>query len=914
MLLGRKDELAVLADVITQGRSGGSATIVLSGEPGVGKTELLNALVGLGDDFLVVRTEGIESELQLGYAALHRILLPFIDQVGGLPAPQRDAIQAAFGLSAAGRADRFLVGLAALTLLGDPDRSAPLLVVVDDAHWLDPDSMAALAFVARRLQADRVVLAFGVRDALVAGLPIQGMPEMVVKGLDEDASRELLASLVPTPIRAHVAVRIVAATQGNPLALKGLAQELTASQLAGLSALPDPLPAGGLIEARFARQLHLLPRETQTVLLLAAAEPTKDLVTVGKAAGQLGSSLAALEPAEFHQLISIANGIEFRHPLIRSAIYSSASSARRRSIHLALASALDVRVNRERWAMHRALAAIGPEEDVAAALEASATEARARGGYTAETALLTRAAELSPGPRDRSRRLLAAAHAAYLAGNAPDAFVLFQSAQDGDLDNLDLAKAQTLEGLIRVILGEGWRTPALLLSAALSLAPLDAGLSREVLLASLSSILSVYQCAEGATGREIGEAALRALEDGDETSVVDSLLRGVASAFVCEYPQAAPALRQTLSTFEQMSPTEITKWNLVGIFLANELWDPDAYRVIVDRLETAARGQGAILALQPALLALAAGEIREGRFSSAREHYAELMEITEAVGGFTAFYALLDVELAAWEGDEKLTRTEIASLIELSTTTGSGACILLGYLALAMLELSLGRYPEALTAARALEEGRAPSWSNFALPLIVEAAVRCGDTDAASKALEQIEQRALVVQTPFALGLMWRGRALVWNDERTRPAFENAIDWFGRSPWRTELARTHLLYGEWLRRQKSQTEAREQLRAAFQMFESMGAKIYMERALVELQATGEKVRKRQLHANADLTGRELQIARLAADRLTSREIASQLFISPHTVEYHLKKIFLKLGIGSRRDLAAALPTSAPTEG
>ena len=667
----------MLADVIVQGRSGGSAALVVSGEPGVGKTALLNGLVRLGHDFLVVRTEGIESELQLGYAALHRILLPFIDQVGGLPAPQRDAIQAAFGLSASGRADRFLVGLAALTLLGDSERSAPLLVVVDDADWLDPDSMAALAFVGRRLQADRVVLAFGVRDALVTGLPIQGLPEMVVKGLDDGAARELLASLVSTPIRAQVATRIVAATKGNPLGLRGLAEELTASQLAGLSALPDPLPAGGMIEARFARQVRLLPRETQTALLLAAAEPTKDLATVGKAAAQLGTSLAALEPAEVHQLISLTNGIEFRHPLIRSAIYSNASSARRRSIHLALASALDVRTNRERWAMHKALAAIGPEEEVAAALEESATEARARGGYTAETALLTRAAELSPAPRDRSRRLLAAAHAAHLAGNASDAFVLFQSARDGDLDDLDLAKAQTLEGLIRVTLGEGFRTPALLLHAGLSLASLDAALSREVLLASLCSILSVYQSAAGITGREIGEAALRALEEGDEVSVVDSLLRGVASAFVCDYPEAVPALRSALSTFEQMSPTEVAKWNLVGIFLANELWDPDAYRVVCDRLETAARGQGAILALLPALLGLAVGDVREGRFSSARERYTELLEITEAVGSFTTFYELLDVELAAWEGDEQLARAKIASLIEAATGTGTGACILL---------------------------------------------------------------------------------------------------------------------------------------------------------------------------------------------------------------------------------------------
>jgi DNA-binding CsgD family transcriptional regulator len=914
MLVGRSAELDVLADVIARGRSGGSATLVVRGEAGVGKTVLLDALVDLAHDFLVVRTEGIESELQLGYAALHRIVLPLIDQVDRLPAPQRDAIQAAFGLSASGRADRFLVGLAALTLLGDPERSAPLLVVVDDAHWLDPDSMAALAFVGRRLQADRVVLVFGVRDSFVAGLPVQGLPELLVEGLDDDAARGLLASLIATPIRAQVAAKIVAATKGNPLALTGLAGELTASQLAGLSALPDPLPAGELIEARFARQVHLLPRETQLALLLAAADPMGDPVTVGKAAEQLGTSLAALEPAEVHQLISIEHGIEFHHPLVRSAVYSSASSARRRSAHLALAAALDRATDRERWAMHTALGAVSPEEEVAAALEESATEARSRGGYTAETALLTRAADLSPAARDRSRRLLAAAHAAYLAGNAAHAFALLQTVRSGDLDDLDQARAQTLEGSVRVMLGEGWRTPALLLNAALSLAPLDAELSREVLLASLSAVLSVRQCAEGTTGREIGEAALKALGEGPEKSRVDSLLRGVASAFVCDYREAAPVLRRTLSTFEQMSPTEITEWNLVGTVLADELWDPDAYRVVVDRLETAARGQGAILALQPALLARGSEEVREGRFSVARGRYIELLEITEAVGGFTAFYALLDVELAAWEGHEEFARAKIAALIEGSTAAGTGSCILLGYMALAILELSLGRYPEALIAARALEEAREPSWSNFALPLIVEAAVRCGDTEAATKAMSQVVARAQAAQTPHALGLMWRCQALVSDHERTRAAFERAVDSFRRSPWRTELARTHLLYGEWLRRQKQRTEAREQLRTAYEMFESMGARAFAERARVELQATGEKARRRRVDAAADLTGRELQIARLAADRLTSREISSQLFISPHTVEYHLKKIFQKLGVSSRRDLAAALPTGARIDG
>jgi DNA-binding CsgD family transcriptional regulator len=910
MLVGRSAELEMLAGALEESRSGGSATLVVSGEPGVGKSALLDALEELAADFLIIRTEGIESELQMGYAALHRVVLPFLEQVDGLPTPQRDALRAAFGSSAKGRADRFLVGLAVLTLLGDAERSTPLLVLIDDAHWLDPDSMAALAFVGRRLQADRVALVFGVRDLLLPSLPFQGLPQLPLTGLDDAAARELLTSLVPTSIRAEVATKIVNATQGNPLALIGLARELTQSQFAGVSALPDPLPAGKQIEDRFARQARLLPRETQTALLLAAADPVGDLETLVKASERQGSSLAALEPAEVQQLISLKDGVAFRHPLVRSAVYSSASSERRRRAHLALAEVLEGPSSRDRWALHRALAAVGPEEEVAAALEESATQARSRGGYTAESALLARAAELSPGGRERSRRLLGAANAARLAGNFANALALLQTAREGVLDDLDEARAQALEGLVRGLLGESARIPVLLLNAALALAPHDVELSRQVFLGALCGVLSCYQCAVETTGREVGEAALKALDDGASEPMVDSLLRGVASAFVGDYPDAAPALRSALATFEAMPPTQMTEWYLVGTFFANELWDPDAYGLIVDRLEKTARVHGAIIALQPALLARASGEVREGRFSAARERYAELMEITEAIGGLTAFYNLLDVELVAWEGDEEAARPKITALVKASTAAGAGSCICLAHLASAILELGLGGYPEALRSARALAEADAPSWSNFALPLIVEAALRCGETDAATEALDEVVVRAEATGTPFALGLMWRCRALVADDDTTAPAFDRALDAFERTPWRTELARTHLVYGEWLRRQKQRTAARRHLRTAHDMFETMGAGAFADRARVELQSTGEKARSRQVDAAGNLTARELQIARLAADRQTSREIASQLFISPHTVEYHLKKIFQKLGVGSRRDLAVALLATA----
>jgi DNA-binding CsgD family transcriptional regulator len=463
-----------------------------------------------------------------------------------------------------------------------------------------------------------------------------------------------------------------------------------------------------------------------------------------------------------------------------------------------------------------------------------------------------------------------------------------------------------LEGLVCVPLGEGWQAPAVLLDAAKSLAPVDPQLSREVLFAALHSVITTYHGAKGTSGREIGEVALSSLADTTTDCPVDSLLRGVASAFVCDYSHAAAPLRLALKTFQGMSPEKITEWHLVGAFIANELMDPEAYRAIVKRVEAVSRDQGAILSLQPALLGCAADEIRAGRFSEARAHFAEVLDITEAVGGFTDYYALLDVELAAWEGDEAVARSKITELIEASVAFGTGSCILESYHALATLELGLGRYPQALGAAQALEEVHAPAWSILAPPLIVEAAMRCGDTKAATQALAEIEERARVVETPYALGLMWRCRALVSDDEQSQASFDESVQWLRECPWATELARTHLLYGEWLRRGKQRIQARVQLRMAYEMFDSMGAKAYAERARLELEATGERTRKRTIDTATDLTARESQIANLAADGLTNREIASRLFISPATVEHHLHRAFVKLGISRRNLLVRAL--------
>jgi DNA-binding CsgD family transcriptional regulator len=902
MLLGRGAEIDELLNVIDQARTGGSTALVIRGEAGIGKTGLLDELISQANDFEVVRVNGVESEVQFGYAALHRIVLPFMGRIGNLPSPQRDALESVFGISAAGPPDRFLVGLAALALLGDIERTSPLLIVIDDAHWLDLDSVAALEFVGRRLVGDRMVVVCTMRDMLQNPPPFEGWRELHLRGLEEDPAHQLLSSLASAPIQRRVATELVAAAEGNPLALRGFVHELSPSQLAGLSPLPVPLPTGHLIEARFARQVEALPPETRTALLLAAAEPSGDPATIAAAASVLGISLTSLEPAESIQLLRTHPGIEFSHPLVRSAVYSGASLARRREVHEALASTTDRSSDGERWAMHRALASLGPDEEVALALEEAAIQARARGGYSAETALLLRSADLTPELRQRSRRLLSAAYGAHRASSPSLAESLLNDARGGELGQVDLAHAQLLEGMIQVHIGKSSQSPALLQRAAEAFEVLDIELSHRAFLTALLAQGYALHLAEGTTGRELGEAALGSLRKAEADSTVDILLRGMASLFACDLGEAVPALHRALAHFEQMSAEEVIEWYDVAWFIANELWDARASFLAMERIEGVARQQGAILALRHALLASATRETREGKFSAARARFAEFLEMRT-----TPIAAVLDVELDAWRGDETAARVKIGELLGLGTVSGGGWLLQNAHLASATLELGLGNYPEALAAAEALHAPRAPSWSCWALPLLVEAAVRCGDKTAAKTAFRDVEEIAAVVQTPWALAIQSLCHAQI-SEESSEIAslFDDAITRFEEMQWLTFAGRAHLLYGEWLRRAKRRAEARIELRAAHEIFETMGAKAFAERARIELQAIGERTKRRNNAAPTDLTSRELHIARLAATRLTTREIASQLFISPHTVEYHLRKIFQKLGVGSRRDLAGAI--------
>jgi DNA-binding CsgD family transcriptional regulator len=899
--------VAELESILQQVRGGMSGAMVLRGEAGIGKTALLNATADAAGDLSVIRLEGIESEMQFGYAALHRLLVPYLSRLEYLPDPQCDALRSAFGLaSVAPAADRFLVGLAALSLLGDVAKDEPLLIVVDDAQWLDHESVAALVFVARRLHADRIALVFAARESLEIGAAFQGIAELRINGLGEESARHLLASSVADPVNHQVAGRIIAVTRGNPLALLELSGELSSEHLTDRSPLPDPLPIGELIEARYLRQVRQLPAETQMILLVAAAYPEGDPDTLWRAVEVLGLSTAAIGPAENEGLLVIHPKVEFRHPLVRSAVYGGATAADRRRVHHALAAVMDVEQDQDRRALHLASGALGPDEDLAAALEQSAAQARARGGYIAESSFLVRAASLTPDRQRQAGRLLLAAHAAFLAGNAGYSESLLDQARPHLGGPFERAQAQRLDGWLRHPLGQPHLAPSLLLGAARAFGPIDHVLSHHSLIEAFLSCGISLQFTEGTTGLEIARTALESLGDQSTlTTAADMLLKGVALRYAGAYAESVPAMREALRAYATMSFEELTRWTALGAPLANELWDEVGLRSTLERLENAARSLGALSALQVVLLGLAAIEVRAGRFMAARERYSELHDVTLATGGYVEFYDLEDVDLLSWQGDEQA-RSKAAQLVEDSTAFRSAASIHYANLSLSIFELAEGRYEKALAVAQSVADADAMGYSCQALPTVVEAAMRCNNREAATGALACLAEQAIASGTPWALGLLARCRALVTDGSSAEALYEEALDHLGKTSWRTEVARTHLLYGEWLRRQRRRTDAREQLRRAFEMFDAMGARAFAERARVELLATGERALTRRVETAHALTSRELQIARLAAQRATSREIAGQLFISANTVDYHLRKVFLKLGVTSRRDLSGVL--------
>jgi DNA-binding CsgD family transcriptional regulator len=907
-LVDRSADQQALEELLDGVRGGTSGTLVLRGEAGIGKSALLGYAVESAADLRVLQMAAVESETAMGFAAIHQLLLPLLPVTDRLPPPQQAALRAAFGVIGGTPPDPFLVGLAVLTLLSGAAGGRPVLCVVDDAQWLDDESAEALAFAARRLLADRVGMLFAVRDSTDRDRRLQGLPELRLAGLPEPHARELLATRVSTPLDPEVAHHLVLETGGNPLALIEAARDLTPEQAAGHAPLPEPLPLGPRLETPFVRRARTLPPDTQTLLLLAAAGGQGNVQRLWQGATTLGISASAALPAETAGLAVFWPEVRFCHPLVRSAVYHAATTGQRRQAHRALAAACDPEHDAVSRAGHLAAAASGPDERVAAHLEASAKQVRGRGGSAAVARLLERAAQLTPDRSRRAERHLRAAEAELLAGAVDRAHALLARASTDLHDPLARARATWLDGRIQQARGRPRAAAATLLRAAEDLQSLDPSAGRDALFAALDAAMSAGWGAGSALLQDIGRTAenVAAAATSDVTPA-DLLLSGYAARVGVGHTAAVPVWRRAIDlvvTDDAESGVWIDRM-VPAVVAAAELWDDAALELLTERWVQLARSTGELTTLQVALdLRIVYADVPGGRLAAAGAAAAERSEFataTDNAGTDAArgHYGLLALVFAGREREARATAAALTR--EARDRQALGDVIMVAY-ALGVLELSLGNYEAATGWLDQVCEDDGPL-AAYALPDLVEAAARAGRQDTADNALGRLTERATVAGTPLALGLIARSKALLADSDEARNDYEEAVELLGRSRSAPQLARAHLLYGEWLRRRRRRREARSQLRTAHDMFETMGLEIFAARAAAELRATGEHPRRREVGTKEALTPQEAQIADLVSQGEANRDIAARLFISPNTVEYHLRKAFRKLEVTSRTQLA-----------
>jgi DNA-binding CsgD family transcriptional regulator len=905
VLLGRAGEREMFDRLLRNVRGGQSAVLVVRGEAGAGKTALLQDVARQASEFRIAQVAGIEAEAELPFAALHLICAPLLTALDDLPEPQRHALRVALGLSSGDPPDRFLVALAVLSLLSAVAEEQPLLCVVDDAQWLDSASGPVLAFVARRLLAESVALVFAIREP-DGRREFEGLPELLLGGLGEEDARALLAAAVPGRLDDRVRDRIVAETRGNPLALLELSRGKSAPQLAGGFDLPTTADLPGCIEDSYLGRVRGMPDATQQLLLLAAAESRGDAALIWRAADALGIGARDLVPAEEAALLEIGAEVRFRHPLVRSASYRAAAPEDRRRVHAALAEASDPELDADCRAWHRAHAATGPSEDVAAELERSAGRAQRRGGLAAAAAFLERAAELTPDLGIRARRALAAAEAEHVSGAPAAALGLLAQAEAGPLDQLQRARLQLLRGRAVFTSNHGADAPKLLLAAAREFEPLDAGLARDTYLDALTAAMFVGRLGGDIGVVEVAQAARAAPPHSGRPQ--DLLLDGFAVVITDGYAAGAPLLKQAVDVFRttDMRTPDAIRWLWLATHAAHDLWDDESWQELCDRHVALGRQTGALALLPLALAFRVALHLFAGELTSAALLTHELAAIAAATeSGLPPYSALA---LAGFRGR----KTEAEPLIRAAraqvASRGDGIGLTILENAEAVLYNGLGRYDEACEAAqRGAAYPPELAFSMSSLVQLVEAAVRSNQPALADDAMERLARATSASGTDWALGIEARSRALVADDGDAEALYQDAIDHLARTRARGDWARAQLLYGEWLRRQGRRVDAREQLRTAHRLFTDMGMEAFAARSRRELTATGETVRKRQAETRDELTPQEEQIARLARDGLSNAEIGGQLFLSPRTVEWHLRKVFSKLGISSRIGLHDALP-------
>ncbi|WP_219339792.1 ATP-binding protein [Luteimonas salinisoli] len=904
-LLGRRKERATIEQLLARAQVGQGGVLVVRGEAGIGKTALLDyaraTATTLG--FRAEYAAGVESETQFAFSGLHQLCAPLLDRAAALPGPQQTALGVAFGLRDGAAPDRFLVGLATLNLLAEVAEEGPLLCLVEDAQWLDQASAQVLGFVARRLVAERIALAFALRDPADRDIgAFAGLPELPLDGLGQQDARALLAAAVGAPLDDVVRDRITAEARGNPLALLELPHSTLPAKLAGGFELPDVLSVPRRVEESFRQRSDGLPADTQLLLLVAAADPTGDVALLWQAAEHLGIAREALAPAETAGLVQIDTRVRFRHPLVRSAVYAAAILPDQRRAHRVLAAVTDPGIDPDRRAWHRAQAVPGTDEDAAAELERTAGRARGRGGLAAAAAFMEQAAMLTPEPGRRATRALEAAYARHDAGASEAAKALLAAAEAGPLDPLQRARLQLLRAQIAFHTTRGTDSPRLLLNAARTLDPLDAALARDTYLDAIDAALinGGHDAVRVATAaREVPDAAVPPRPS-------DHLLDALARTFTAGYAAGVPALKVALEAFrddmdkDRRNGGRSDRWLWLAARNAVGILDDELAHAMASRHVQQARETGAWLTLHAALSSLANVLILAGELTRAGELAAESTAIAEATGSVPLTHTR--IALAAWRGDAgAATQLNEAILRRLSDPDGDTEVAVAQY-AMAVLHNGLGNYAQAQAAARRACETDELGLTNISLPELVEAAVRAGQPDIAAGALEQLGSRALACNTSWALGLAARCRALTSAGPVAEGHYREALERLGQSRMAGETARAHLVYGEWLRREGRRRDAREQLRTAHQLLSDMGAEAFAGRAARELRAAGEKPRKRTAKPTDALTAQELHIVRLVATGATNREVGAQLFLSHRTIEAHLRSIFHKLDITSRRQI------------
>jgi DNA-binding CsgD family transcriptional regulator/tetratricopeptide (TPR) repeat protein len=897
-LVGRERECDAIDRLLEASARGESSSLVVRGEAGIGKSALLTYAAERGGGGRVLRTEGVEAESDLGFAGLYGLLRPIVDKLGELPEAQAGALAGALGLGPSLGSDRLLVSAATLSLLAAAADEGPLLCLIDDAQFLDVASSEALVFSARRLAAEPVAILFAAREGEARTFEAPGLPELVLEGLGGEAAAQLLAASAPTaadPVREWM----LGEAAGNPLALLELPSGLSEAQLLGRAALPEAIPLTSRLRSAFAERVDRLPAATQATLLIAALDDGGEVATVVRAAAETGLPEDALDSAEKAGLLRmVASRIVFRHPLVRSALVESSTLSQRRAAHAALAAALRSAEDADRRVWHQALATLTTDEEVAAALEASARRYQARAGPASAATAFVRAAELSADEGRRTRRLAAAAEAAWAAGQPERARELIARA-------LPLATARArvellqLRGVIEARTGDVRSAVTVLLEAAD--ASEDASLTLELLTAATEAAMYAGDDMQAAN---LGARA-RGIEPRSETDRFRvAALGGVAAALIGEYERAAPLLLEATQRAEELEDPHALIWAARAAAIRNTPRDGLRYAA---RAVTIARERAVLSVLPVALSHQATGLIGHGRFKLAYAAAEEAIRLASdfghqwGVGRNLSNLAMLD----AVRGDEPSARAHADEARELAASSGA---VLIGEFAesaLGLLELTLGRPSEATDRLLMVTDSERAESNPFtglwSIPDLIESAARSGRLNETVDRFDRYTAWVQPAPTPTRLSLLARCRALAGEEGHAREQFEAALAVEAAlSPF--EQARTELLYGEWLRRGRKRREARRHLRRAADLFHQVGAPPWKERAETELRATGETARRRDPSTLDQLTPQELQIAGLVADGMTNRQIAAQLYLSPRTIDYHLRKVFSKLDITSRTEL------------